>query len=103
MYAQKQRKIVQGENPDLSNADVSRLLGEHWRNAKVEEKRPFLEREEAERKIYKAKNEAFKNNLKYFKANEKSQKTPERQLIGEFCAWTCSIAIPYFRMPIFLY
>jgi len=82
MYAQRQRKIVQGDNPDLSNADVSRLLGEHWRNAKIEQKRPFLEREKAERKIYKAKTEAFKNNLKYFKANKKSQKSPE-QLLGQ--------------------
>ncbi|EJK52170.1 hypothetical protein THAOC_28594 [Thalassiosira oceanica] len=80
MYAQRQRKIVQGDNPDLSNADVSRLLGEHWRNAKIEQKRPFLEREKAERKIYKAKTEAFKNNLKYFKANKKSQKSPEQLL-----------------------
>jgi len=80
MYAQKQRKIVQDDNPELSNSDVSRLLGEHWRNADIEQKRPFLEREEAERKIYKAKTEAFKNNQKYFKATKKS---PEIDFLGE--------------------
>lgn len=98
MYAQRQRKIVQGDNPDLSNADVSRLLGEHWRNAKIEQKRPFLEREKAERKIYKAKTEAFKNNLKYFKANKKSQKSPE-QLLGEW--YLGALRYPPLPMPIF--
>lgn len=32
MYAQQQRKRLQADNPDMSNADVSRLLGETWRN-----------------------------------------------------------------------
>jgi len=32
MYAQRQRKILQAENPDMPNADISRLLGEAWRN-----------------------------------------------------------------------
>lgn len=56
----------------MSNADISRLLGEVWRNASVEEKRPFLEREEMERKIYKAKMEAWKNDEKYRKSMAKS-------------------------------
>ena len=32
MYAQQQRKVLQAENPDMPNADISRLLGETWRN-----------------------------------------------------------------------
>lgn len=34
MYAQKKRKLLQAENPDMPNADISRLLGESWRNAR---------------------------------------------------------------------
>lgn len=71
MYAQVRRRPLQRENPDMPNADISRLLGEVWRNTSLAEKRPFLEREELERKIYKAKVEAWKNNeklAKYFKS-----------------------------------
>ena len=31
MYAQQQRKVLQAQNPDMPNADISRLLGETWR------------------------------------------------------------------------
>ena len=55
MYAQNKRRQLQSENPDIPNADISRLLGEHWRSASPEEKAPFLQREEIERKHYKAK------------------------------------------------
>jgi len=64
MYAQQKRRPLQRENPDMPNADISRLLGELWRNTSLADKRPFLEREEFERKIYKAKVEAWKNNEK---------------------------------------
>ncbi|KAL7429493.1 hypothetical protein ACHAXH_004085 [Discostella pseudostelligera] len=33
MYAQQKRRPLQTENPAMSNADISRLLGEMWRNA----------------------------------------------------------------------
>merc|ERR1719253_1008682 len=64
MFAQQKRRPLQRENPDMLNADISRLLGELWRNISLAEKRPFLEREKLERKIYKAKVEAFKNDEK---------------------------------------
>jgi len=72
MFAQQRRRPLQKDNPDMSNADISRLLGEVWRNASVVEKRPFLEREEVERKIYKAKMEAWKNDQKLQKSLKKS-------------------------------
>jgi len=68
MYAQQKRRPLQQENPDMPNADISRLLGEIWRNTNMAEKRPFLEREEVERKIYKAKMEAWKNDEKLAKS-----------------------------------
>jgi len=68
MYAQQKRRPLQRENPGMTNADISRLLGELWRNTSVVEKRPILEREEVERKIYKAKMEAFKNDEKFVKS-----------------------------------
>eukprot|EP00804_Cyclotella_cryptica_P018310 CCRYP_017654-RA/>CCRYP_017654-RA protein AED:0.36 eAED:0.36 QI:0/0/0/0.5/1/1/4/0/416 len=75
MYAQKKRKILQSENPDMPNADISRLLGESWRNASLEEKAPYLEREEAERKIYRVKMDSWKNDQKLMN----SLKTPNER------------------------
>ena len=63
----------------MSNADVSRLLGEIWRGTSAAEKRPFLEREEVERKIYKAKMEAWKNDQKF----HRSMKSTESTLAGD--------------------
>jgi hypothetical protein len=71
MYAQQKRGQLQRENPDVPNSDISRLLGELWRGAGVAEKRPFLEREQAERKMYKVKMEKWRNNQKL----ERSMKT----------------------------
>lgn len=68
MYAQQKRRSLQSENPDIPNNDISRLLGEIWRNASPSEKRPHMEREEVERKLYKAKVEKWKNDEKLEKA-----------------------------------
>lgn len=59
----------------MSNADISRLLGEVWRGTSVAEKRPFLEREEVERKIYKAKMEAWKNDQKFHRSMKSTGST----------------------------
>lgn len=37
----------------MSNTDISRLLGEMWRNASQTEKAPYVEQEERERAVYK--------------------------------------------------
>jgi len=53
-YSQTRRKEVKEENPDMSNTDISRLLGEMWRNASPKERAPYQEQEEKERAVYKA-------------------------------------------------
>ena len=68
MYAQTKRRQLQAENPDIPNADISRLLGEHWRSARPDVKAPFLEREENERRLYKAKMERWKCDQKLAKS-----------------------------------
>lgn len=52
-YSQHMRKFVKEQNPDMANTDVSRLLGEMWRNATPLEKRPYVETEKRERAVYK--------------------------------------------------
>jgi hypothetical protein len=51
-YSQNRRAMVKEQNPDMSNTDVSRLLGEMWRNASELERRPYVEQEEFERAAY---------------------------------------------------
>ena len=52
-YSQTRRQKVKQDNPDMSNTDVSRLLGEMWRNASPKERAPYIEQEERERAVYK--------------------------------------------------
>lgn len=62
-FSQTRRKIVKSQNPDMSNTDVSRLLGEMWRNARPAERDPYVEEELKERAIYKAAIAKFKSLL----------------------------------------
>jgi HMG (high mobility group) box len=52
-FSQGKRSVLKKENPTLKNTEISRLLGNMWRNASEEEKRPHVDRELAERKVYK--------------------------------------------------
>jgi len=47
------RQSIRDQNPDMVNTEVSRVLGEQWRNATEEEKEPFIQREKIERERYK--------------------------------------------------
>lgn len=44
-YSLSRRKAVKANNPDMNNTDISRLLGEMWRNAHEDEKKPYVEEE----------------------------------------------------------
>ena len=52
-FSKGRRKTVKRENPDLCHIDISRLLGEMWRNTSEVEKAPYVEAEIEERKKYK--------------------------------------------------
>jgi hypothetical protein len=62
-FSQTRRTKVKKENPDMSNTDVSRLLGEMWRKASVQEKAPYREQEAFERAIYNEDIKRFKSEL----------------------------------------
>ena len=54
-YSQGKRREIKEANPSLKNTEVSRLLGEMWRAAPIEEKTPFIEKEKGEREKYKVR------------------------------------------------
>lgn len=54
-YSQGKRREIKDANPTLKNTEVSRLLGEMWRAAPMEEKTPFIEKEKGEREKYKVR------------------------------------------------
>jgi hypothetical protein len=59
-FSKKRRSEMKSSNPDLSNTDVSMLLGEEWRNATAKEKEPYVGQEERERAIYNEKIKTFR-------------------------------------------
>jgi len=52
-FSQERRRIIKDKNPGMRNTEVSRVLGDMWRNAPEEERNPHIEREAREREKYK--------------------------------------------------
>eukprot|EP00566_Odontella_aurita_P012505 CAMPEP_0113589932 /NCGR_PEP_ID=MMETSP0015_2-20120614/36374_1 /TAXON_ID=2838 /ORGANISM="Odontella" /LENGTH=479 /DNA_ID=CAMNT_0000496029 /DNA_START=1168 /DNA_END=2607 /DNA_ORIENTATION=- /assembly_acc=CAM_ASM_000160 len=52
-FSQDRRKKIKAKNPGMKNTEISQVLGQMWRNASDEEKRPHTEIEEVERAKYK--------------------------------------------------
>lgn len=76
-YSQGRRREIKDANPALKNTEVSRLLGEMWRGAPVEEKRPFVEKEKEEREKYKVRIADWRKD--HEAKQEKEKKDQEQQ------------------------
>jgi len=53
-YSQQKRSLIKQQNPGLKNTEISRVLGQMWKNAAPEERTPHIDHEKAEREKYKA-------------------------------------------------
>lgn len=60
----------------MKNTEVSRLLGDLWRNTPEEEKRPYIEKEKAEREIYKINMAEWR---KEFDAKQEEERKAQHQ------------------------
>jgi len=76
-FSQDKRRQIKEENPTIRNTEVSRILGELWRNASVEEKRPHVEKEKEEREKYKIAIAEWRKD--YEKKMEKQRKQQAEQ------------------------
>lgn len=52
-YSQDKRRVIKEANPNMRNTEISRVLGDMWKNAPPEERAPHIEREASEREKYK--------------------------------------------------
>lgn len=80
-YALGKRTELKKKHPDMINTNVSRLLGEMWRAASAAERKPFVDKEKAEREKYKAAMEKWK------KEKEEKEKHRLRQEVAASSYW----------------
>jgi hypothetical protein len=90
-FALIERPKLQEKNPDMANTDVSRLLGELWRNGSEEDKRPFVEQEKKEREKYKVAMEAWKEEKVIKEAQERKKR---EEMAASWNAYYSSQGVP---------
>jgi hypothetical protein len=83
-YSQTRRNVVKEENPDMANTDVSRLLGEMWRNASSRERAPYVEQEKRERDIYNKTIARWRTEQARLDADSRKSHQSVQQMAGDF-------------------
>lgn len=71
-FSQGKRTVLKNKHPEMKNTEVSRLLGEMWRNASEEEREPHISKERSEREKYKV---AIAEWRKDFEAKQQAQRS----------------------------
>ena len=76
-FSQGKRKSISDKNPDMKNTEISRLLGEMWRNSTEEERRPHVEKEKEEREKYKKAISEWRVDFERKKEEQQKQQAAE--------------------------
>ncbi|KAL3909972.1 MAG: hypothetical protein SGILL_007876, partial [Bacillariaceae sp.] len=51
-YCQRRRSELKQENPGMKNTEISKLLGEEWKNCPIHIRQPHIDKEKREREFY---------------------------------------------------
>lgn len=72
VWSQIERRIICEKTPDMHNAEISKNLGQRWRNLTVEEKQPFIEEAERLRRLHLQEYPDYK-----YRPKKKQPKSPK--------------------------
>lgn len=76
-FSQGRRSQIKEKNPKIKNMEVSKILGVLWKKCTEEERRPFVEKEKAEREKYKVAMAKWK--VEFQKCKEEERKREHQQ------------------------
>jgi hypothetical protein len=75
-FSQGRRSQIKAKNPELKNTEISKMLGDLWRNCPDDDRRPYVEKEKIEREKYKIAMAKWKVE---FEKLEEEEKVREQQ------------------------
>jgi hypothetical protein len=78
-FSQGRRKTIKDQNQDIKNTQVSRLLGEMWRNSSEEERKPYIDKEKKERGKYKIAIAEWRKEFEAKKEEQRQQQEAQQQ------------------------
>jgi hypothetical protein len=81
-FALGKRTALKRKHTGIPNKDISRLLGQLWRTASEEERKPYVEKEQQERILYKEKMKVWKQ-----EQQEKEEREHKRR-VDQQHAWS---------------